>query len=328
MRSLNQIPSECPECEIVEPRHHVDCSLSPWNDPRMEESLERVHGRVVVANVSGGKDSTALSLHLTDLGIPHRRVFADTGWEHADTYRYLDRVEKVIGPIDRVQPLLGMRDLIRKKGMFPGRLHRYCTSELKVKPINAFMDLIDPNYEAVVCLGLRAEESAKRAALPEWELGGAGIDRLTWRPIIGWTLAHVIAIHKRHGIEPNPLYLRGASRVGCWPCIHSRKSEIRMVASETPERIEEIADLERELKSRRLVKMATDPEYAAKAIEKKFRDPTFFSTRQGAQPIRKIVDWSKTSHGGKQIDLLGPDPDAGCMRWGLCEHDETNEAHS
>ena len=47
---------------------------------------------MVVANVSGGKDSTALSLHLAELGIEHRRVFADTGWEHPDTYAYLDEV--------------------------------------------------------------------------------------------------------------------------------------------------------------------------------------------------------------------------------------------
>lgn len=44
-------------------------------DPRLKDA-------VVVCSVSGGKDSAALSLYLTELGIEHRRVFADTGWEN------------------------------------------------------------------------------------------------------------------------------------------------------------------------------------------------------------------------------------------------------
>ena len=43
----------------------------------------------VVVSVSGGKDSAATALWLTDLGIPHERVFCDTGWEHPSTYDYI-----------------------------------------------------------------------------------------------------------------------------------------------------------------------------------------------------------------------------------------------
>lgn len=39
-----------------------------------------------ILSVSGGKDSAATSLHLTERGIDHWRVFADTGWEHPATY--------------------------------------------------------------------------------------------------------------------------------------------------------------------------------------------------------------------------------------------------
>ena len=41
--------------------------------------------------------------------------------------------------------------------------------------------------------------------------------------------------------------------------------------------------------------------------------------RVGVWPIEEVVEWSRTTHGGQQFDLLPPDPDAGCMRWGLCE---------
>lgn len=281
---------------------------------------------VVVANVSGGKDSTALTLWLHEQGIEHLRIFADTGWEHDDTYRYLDQLERVVGEIERVRAPLQMHDLIRKKGMFPGRLHRYCTSELKVKPINKWMNRHDQDFIGIVALGIRAEESQARRDLPEWSFGDAGIDRAVWRPLIAWTLDDVIATHKRHGLAPNPLYLRGATRVGCWPCLYAAKGDIRMVAEETPDRIQEIANLERELKSRRLIRMATDPEYAAKAIAKRFRMPTFFAGKKRSIPIMEAVEWSRTTYGGKQLDLLGPDPNAGCMRWGLCEHVDAEEA--
>lgn len=61
----------------------------------------RVRGKLLVASVSGGKDSAAMSLHLRELGLEHRRVFMDTGWEHPKTYEYLSgELARVIGPIN------------------------------------------------------------------------------------------------------------------------------------------------------------------------------------------------------------------------------------
>jgi len=58
---------------------------------------------VHIVSVSGGKDSTATRLVAMERGVDVRMVFADTQHEHDETYRYLDYLETVFGPIQRVR---------------------------------------------------------------------------------------------------------------------------------------------------------------------------------------------------------------------------------
>lgn len=86
------------------------------------EDRAKLDGALVVASVSGGKDSAAASLWLTEQGIEHRRVFCDTGWEHPATYEYLrGPLAEKLGAIEWIQGRRQMHDLIRHKGMFPAR---------------------------------------------------------------------------------------------------------------------------------------------------------------------------------------------------------------
>jgi 3'-phosphoadenosine 5'-phosphosulfate sulfotransferase (PAPS reductase)/FAD synthetase len=281
-----------------------------------------LNGRLVIASVSGGKDSAALCLWLQEQGIEHRRVFADTGWEHDLTYEYLrGPLTKALGPIDEVQGRdAGMANLVRRKGMFPSRLRRFCTEELKVKPLADYTrSWQDKHGEVVSAVGIRAAESASRAKLAEWEWSDT-FDCDVWRPLIHWTEQDVIDIHKRHGLAPNPLYLKGAARVGCWPCIFARKAEIRLVANIDPERIEAIRALETEVQA----VSAARREAAGKP--EGTNPPTFFHGHQKTTdgtprphtPIDTVVSWSRTKHGGKEPLLLDDQPE-GCVRWGLCE---------
>lgn len=82
---------------------------------------------VIVASVSGGKDSAAMCLHLQEtIGYKNlKRVFADTGWEHEFTYKYVREVlTPRLGPIDTVGYPGGMPALVKSKQMFPSRLKR------------------------------------------------------------------------------------------------------------------------------------------------------------------------------------------------------------
>lgn len=279
------------------------------------EVRDRIGDRIVVASISGGKDSAAMSLYLTELGVEHRRVFADTGWEHPATYEYLrGPLAAKLGPIDEVRGPLGMADLIRHKGMFPARIKRFCTEHLKVKPLQAYFAALPPDRDYVNAIGIRRAESVARASTPEWEWSEP-FDCELWRPLVEWTEQDVIAMHRRHGLRPNPLYLMGARRVGCWPCIFASKSEIALVAQRDPDRIAAIHALEVEINVRRAGTFAARgevPRYPA----------TFFTLRPDGKthvgsPIEDVVAWARSN--SPEIPGLVDD---GCMRWGLCETGE------
>ena len=200
--------------------------------------------------------------------------------------------------------------------MFPARIFRFCTQNLKIFPIQEWMET---EYDGIVvnAVGIRAEESKSRSKLGEYE----DVEWcITWRPLLKWTIDDVIAIHKRHGLQPNPLYnKKGISRVGCWPCIFSRKSEIRAVAEMTPERIDLIRDLESQVQESARLRL----EKRGETFESKgYKPPTFFSINSinnDVTPIDEVVKWSRTSYGGKQYELFY-DPDrSSCIKWGLCD---------
>lgn len=292
--------------------------------------------RSYVTSISGGKDSTATVLHLRELGLTQRLVFFDTGWEHALTYKHLDYLQDALGmeiarsacPVtlspeltaeaEAIEAVLGVSPsafvrLCLKKRAMPRRMVRFCTQSLKIFEAQKIMRAEHlAGRLPVNVVGVRAAESAARAKLPEWELSAA-LDCEVWRPIIAWTEADVIAIHQRHGIKPNPLYLMGASRVGCFPCIMSRKAELRMVGRDV-NRVRAIEMLEASVQ--RLSNAEKPPTFMAKASE-----PIAFAD---------VIRWANTDRGispdQERLFPIEDDDDDGCMKWGMCEQTPDGEA--
>jgi len=106
----------------------------------------------IIASVSGGKDSTAMCLHLKEQGLDYRAVFMDTGWETQELYTYIDEVlPGIIGEVITIRATIDLPDdlepiaqhfedkigryspMVRrviKYSTFPSRMARWCTDEV------------------------------------------------------------------------------------------------------------------------------------------------------------------------------------------------------
>jgi 3'-phosphoadenosine 5'-phosphosulfate sulfotransferase (PAPS reductase)/FAD synthetase len=258
-----------------------------------------------------------MALALKAAGIRYRAVFMDTGWEHPDTMAYIrGPLTEAIGDIEEIRGEHTMVSLIRSRGTFPRQLRQFCTYELKVKPMQRFISQMLEEEEVVNAVGIRGSESLRRSRMAPWEHSD-GFDCDVWRPLFDWSEDDVIQAHREAGLEPNPLYLRGMSRVGCWPCINASKADLRVFAASDPDRIEEIRALEDEI--------GGAAQARAKARGEQYdHPPAFFSralperARRGFVPVDEIVRWSRTERGGRQYGL-GLQTEPGCARWGLCD---------
>ncbi|WP_082451799.1 phosphoadenosine phosphosulfate reductase domain-containing protein [Sphingomonas sp. Leaf30] len=220
-------------------------------------------------------------------------------------------------------------DICMIHGRFPSKQAKFCTEEAKLLPLFTARNAMLADGEiAVDWVGERAQESLARAKKPviERTITREGQRRVIYRPIHSWTHHEVFDIAKRHGVKPNPLYLIGAKRVGCWPCINSSKGEIALIARHTPERIDLIRDWEWRVSM-----------VSRRWIEGNGRASTFFHSKtlpmsDQDQPddranIDAVVDWARTSQGGHNFSLLSAIADdeyrtdgASCVSaYGLCE---------
>lgn len=311
-----------------------------------------------IVSVSGGKDSTALLLLAIERQPENlQAVFADTGNEHPQTYDYVQYLNDKIFPIrtikadftdrfktkrqwvetkwrqqgvpeDKVLRALevlkptgnSFLDLCIVSGRFPSTKARFCSEELKRNPIieQVQLPLLEAGDDVVSWQGVRSDESLARRHLAERECKQTmpnGAELWNYRPILKWGVEDVFKMHHKHGVKPNPLYSQGMARVGCMPCIHERKDSLLEISRRFPDQIEKIAEWER------LVQEASKKGTA-----------TFFAganTGEGLTPeecveranIYAMVEWAKTSRGGKQYDLLRVDNDGPLCSsvYGLCE---------
>ena len=289
----------------------------------------------VLVCFSGGKDSQACLIKaVKDYGIKHiTAVFCDTGWEHPITYEHINYVCKDLGVqlvTLRNEKIGSFQNLCRQMKCFPVSSRRSCTFKLKVVPMIDYIVSNDESY--IIIQGIRAKESAQRAQMePECsffkEYFQESIKKLyhkkavmKWckthdasvlRPIFDWTAQEVIDYIKENGQEPNPLYKRGASRVGCFPCIMSN-SEIKLLSKDKG-MAEQLILLEEE------VNKCGDESYAGFFSKGYIPERFCLKNGDGCPTAKEVIDYVNRDDAMK--DMFEPEEGYSCMSLyhGLCE---------
>jgi 3'-phosphoadenosine 5'-phosphosulfate sulfotransferase (PAPS reductase)/FAD synthetase len=212
----------------------------------------------VFVGVSGGRDSQALAYrvcaHLDDIGHQGRRflIHADLGrvdWR--DSLPVCERLAQRLG-VELVVVRRNAGDMMDRwlsrwaanvaryanlecvKLILPWSTaaQRFCTAELKSQVIAREMRRRFPEGDVVSAVGIRREESAKRARMPAWKQDerttrkrGAGH---TWNPLLGWRRGDVNDYVRIRGDELHEAYrLYGSTRVSCAFCVLGSEHDLR-----------------------------------------------------------------------------------------------------
>ena len=216
---------------------------------RMEEAAVDVSRRHIVP-LSGGKDSTAMSIYLAQTypRLEFEFVFCDTGAELPESYEYLDRLEHVLGrTITRISAL-EMLDIPAKpgrtafdvvlyehfNGFLPSPRSRWCTRMLKIHPYEKYIGST-PAYSYIA---IRADENR------QGYIGNGGKPvLLSEKPNIlpvypfkddGLGLLDIQRLLDDSGLGL-PRYYEWRSRSGCYFCFYQQIGEWQGLRERHPE---------------------------------------------------------------------------------------------
>jgi 3'-phosphoadenosine 5'-phosphosulfate sulfotransferase (PAPS reductase)/FAD synthetase len=229
---------------------------------------------VIVANISGGKDSQTMLRRLWNLcmaaGVIDRLVcvFADLGaddeWAgtaelaqaHAEYYglRFVKvQKQKDGSPVSLFQHIVA-------HGKWPNNENRFCTSDMKRDPIGTVITMLcnevrsgawsaskrSRQVRVLNCMGMRGEESPAREKLPVFEYNkrasGKGLAKHVdnWLPIHDMSTAEVWAeikglIESGDGPAYHWVYDAGMPRLSCRFCVLAGRKALVRAAQIDPE---------------------------------------------------------------------------------------------
>lgn len=191
---------------------------------RMEEEAiefirreaERFSDREKVVSFSGGKDSAATAILVKKALGPVPLLFGDTTIEFPDTYSYVQRFAESNGfELLQAEPdvdFLSLCQILKP----PSRIMRWCCTVCKSRPINKLYNELP--RDVLSFDGIRRMESNRRSDYPRVVHVQKFSRQVAARPIVDWSSFAVWLYIFAQGLEYNPLYEYGYSRVGCMYC--------------------------------------------------------------------------------------------------------------
>ena len=215
-------------------------------------------GALFAISHSGGKDSQAMTILLREV-VPVEQlvvVHAPLGRvEWSGTLRHIKRTTEGL-PLILARARTDFLAMVRRRGRFPSPGIRQCTSDLKRGPIERELRRYlksHPRFggRVVSCMGMRADESARRAKREPVKANdrgsAAGRHWLDWLPIHHLTEAQVFETIAAAGQRPHWVYRVGMSRCSCSFCIMASRDDLRRAARLRPALAAEVAALEEEI---------------------------------------------------------------------------------
>lgn len=190
---------------------------------------------------SGGVESTAMTLMFHKKATP---IFTDTGWEHDELHKQIEKVERTLG-IEVVKLRREgetLPEYIKRSKFYPSGQARFCTRMFKIEPMDEFLRDKTP---CELMIGLNAEETDRTGN------HGLIVGVKYSYPLIdlGVTRAACIALLKEYDLLPRfPAYMR---RGGCVGCFWKSKREYAAMAIESPAEADSIADIEEAIQDER-----------------------------------------------------------------------------
>ena len=167
-----------------------------------------------IVALSGGKDSSAMALHLAEIEPrEYEYVITPTGDELPEMYVHWKRLSELLGaPLRPLTSGHSLQSLVRKNKALPNWRQRWCTRVLKIEPFNTYLMEHRP---AVSYVGLRADEEERQGT----DLGNVeGIEQRFPLREWGWGLSEV-----RSYLDELGLII--PKRTDCGRCFFQRLAE-------------------------------------------------------------------------------------------------------
>lgn len=251
-------------------------------------------GQRYIARCSYGNDSIAMLQLMREHGLKDVTVvYSDTGWASEAWEGRVTQGEEWVRSLGWTAVRLASKGFEAgvlghsQTGMFPTRIRKWCTKELKIRPFLAWVKTFDPEKRALICVGVRRAESEARsrhpAFMPEKDGG-----RHVWHPLIEFDDEARDAMIAKTSFEILP-----HRSDECEMCINNNRPDFLRMTERAIGRVE--------------------------VLEAATGQPMFHpSNHMGATGIREVIRWANSSRGkfkpiGWQPDmpLLDPLPDPG-----------------
>ena len=184
---------------------------------------------IYILGVSGGVDSCALAVIMT-LKFPSvnfQYFFTDTQADHSATYETLEKFQNFLGVrIDMIEPEKGLYELIdHYNGFLPSANARYCTKDLKIKPLEKKMASLRPFMSMAKIhsfVGLRADEPSRVG------FDSGDPSQLVHFPYRDMNVVKADVFRVMDETIGIPDFYKTKSRSGCSGCFFQRKGELTM----------------------------------------------------------------------------------------------------